>query len=208
MVKEVTLEIDGRKVKAREGMTILEAAKEAGIEIPTLCYHEGLEPYGACRICVVEIERGGRSRIVASCCYPVEEGLKVKTMSPKIRKIRKTILELAAVTAGADVGGQIAGLAYTYNADLSRFASMGLTEPINCILCGLCVRRCMEAQWDNAIEFVGRGINRRIVLLPGREDACKSCSYCVGVCPTGRVSSRGVDPPFPSLNDFLAGRKT
>ena len=208
MSKEVTLEIDGKIVKTREGKTLLQAAKDAGIEIPTLCYHEGLEPFGACRICMVEIERNGRRRLVASCCYPVEDGLKVKSNTPEISKIRKTILELAAITAGADVGGKVSGYAYMYNADLSRFASMGLAEPMNCILCGLCVRRCMEAQWDNAIDFIGRGINRCIVLLPGREDACRSCSYCVGLCPTGRISSiGGANPPFPSLSDFLAGRR-
>ncbi len=93
-------------MRAREGMTVLQAAREAGIEIPTLCYHEEMEPYGACRVCVVEVERGGRSRTVAPCCYPAEEGLKVRTRTPKIDRVRKTILELAAVTAGEDVGGR------------------------------------------------------------------------------------------------------
>jgi len=205
--KEVVLEIDGKTVKAKEGMTLLQAAKSAGIEIPTLCYHEEMEPYGACRICVVEIERNGRKRIVASCCYPVEDGLKVKTRSPKIDRIRKTILELAAITAGEDVGGKVASLAYEYNADLSRFTSMKLTTPMKCILCGLCVRRCIEAQWDNAIDFVGRGVNRRIALLPEKAYACKTCSYCYGICPTGRITSVGPNPPFPLVTDILTGRE-
>ncbi|MEM0358640.1 MAG: 2Fe-2S iron-sulfur cluster-binding protein [Candidatus Hadarchaeales archaeon] len=195
-MKEVTLEIDGKVVRAKEGMTILQAAKEAGIEIPTLCYHEEMEPYGVCRICVVEIERGGRSRTVASCCYPVEEGLKVRTRTPKIERVRKTILELAAITAGEDVGGEVRALAFQYGANLSRFVSLGLVEPSKCILCGLCVRRCIEAQWDNAIDFVGRGVGRRVALMPGKEEACKTCSYCYRVCPTGRITSFGPNPPF------------
>jgi bidirectional [NiFe] hydrogenase diaphorase subunit len=206
--KEVTLEIDEKTVKAREGMTILQAAKLVGIEIPTLCYHEEMEPYGVCRICIVEIEKNGRKQIVASCCYNVENGLKVKTQTPTINRIRKTTLELAAITGGTEVGGKLNSLAYEYNADLSRFASMGLVEPTKCILCGLCVRRCVEAQWDNAIDFAGRGVNKRVVLLPGREEACKTCSYCSNVCPTGRITSIGPDPAFPPISDVLTGRET
>ena len=129
MSKMITLTIDGKQVQVKEGATILEAAKQAGIEIPTLCHYEGLEPYGACRICSVEIEKKGRTRIVAACCYPVEEGLKVKTRTPKIDKIRKTILELAAITAGEDVAGEFNALASEYNADLSRFRSKVDIEP-------------------------------------------------------------------------------
>src|SRR5208283_1203329 len=94
MKKTVTFEIDGKEVKAEEGTTLLNAAKQAGIEIPTLCFHEQLETYGACRICSVEIEKRGRTQVVASCCYPVEEGLKVKSTSEKVEKIRKMMIEL------------------------------------------------------------------------------------------------------------------
>src|SRR5512136_426340 len=107
MNKVVTLLIDDKEIKAKEGTTILEAAQHAGVEIPTLCYYEGLESYGACRFCSVEIEKRGRAQVVASCCYPVEEGLKVKTKTPKITKMRKTIIELAAVRSGADVSGKV-----------------------------------------------------------------------------------------------------
>src|SRR4030042_861989 len=93
-MSEILLQIDGREVKAREGMTILEAAKSVGIFIPTLCHHEKLEPYGACRICTVEVETRGRTRLVAACLYPVEQNLVVKTRSEKVDKIRKMILEL------------------------------------------------------------------------------------------------------------------
>jgi predicted molibdopterin-dependent oxidoreductase YjgC len=136
MKKAITLQIDDKEVKAEEGITILEAAQHAGVEIPTLCWYEGLEPYGACRFCSVEIEKRGRAQVVASCCYPAEEGLKVKTRSPKIVKIRKTILELAATSAGEDVSSKMRALASEYNADLSRFRSRAPFSPTKCILCG------------------------------------------------------------------------
>ncbi|MGQ9544130.1 MAG: 2Fe-2S iron-sulfur cluster-binding protein [Candidatus Bathyarchaeia archaeon] len=207
MVKTLTLKIDNEEVKAKEGMTILEAAKQSGIEIPTLCHYEGLEPYGACRICSVEIKKHGRSRIVAACCYPVEEDLNVITRSPTIDKIRKTIIELAAVTVGEDVTGKMRALASEYNADLSRFRSRVQIESTKCILCGLCVRRCVEATWDGAIGFVGRGVNRRVALFPEKAGACSICNYCYVVCPTGRISSTGPHPPFPHIDDILAGRE-
>lgn len=93
-MSEIHLEIDGRQVKAREGMTVLDVASREGIKIPTLCYHEALEPYGGCRLCTVEVESGGRKNLVASCLYPVEEGLIVRTRTLKVDKLRKTILEL------------------------------------------------------------------------------------------------------------------
>jgi NADH dehydrogenase/NADH:ubiquinone oxidoreductase subunit G len=204
----VTLKIDGKEVRAKEGMTILEAAKKVGIEIPTLCYHEGLEPYGVCRICSVEIERKGKVQVVAACCYPVEEGLNVVTNSPRINKLRKVILELAAASAGEGVSGKMRALASEYGANLSRFRPLlSDIEPTRCILCGLCVRRCVEANWDAAIGFIGRGVNRRIVIFPEKETLCLTCRYCRDVCPTGRACpSYGPNPPFPTVDDVIAGR--
>jgi NADH dehydrogenase/NADH:ubiquinone oxidoreductase subunit G len=118
-VKEVTLEIDEKEVKAKEGMTILEAAKSVGIDIPTLCYHEKLEPYGACRICSVEIGTGARARLVASCAYPVEENLKVRTRTSRVIKTRKVLLELLLACApGAKI---IRDLAHEYGVGKTRF---------------------------------------------------------------------------------------
>jgi len=208
MKKVITLQIDDKEVKAEEGITILEAAQHAGVEIPTLCWYEGLEPYGACRFCSVEIEKRGRAQVVASCCYPAEEGLKVKTRSPKIVKIRKIILELAATSAGEDVSSKMRALVSEYNADLSRFRSRVPLAPTKCILCGLCVRRCIEANWESAIGFIGRGIYRCIALFPEKAGLCSTCSYCRDVCPTGRTCSTfGPRPPFPRVDDVLAGRK-
>jgi bidirectional [NiFe] hydrogenase diaphorase subunit len=209
MNKVVTLLIDDKEIKAKEGTTILEAAKHAGVEIPTLCYYEGLEPYGACRFCSVEIEKGGRAKVVASCCYLVDEGLNVKTKSPKIAKMRKTIIELAAVRAGEDLSGKIMALASEYNADLSRFRLKKPALEKKCILCGLCVRRCAEANWESAIGFIGRGTNRRIALFPmPAAGLCSSCHYCADVCPTGRITTgSGPHPPFPRVDDVIAGRE-
>jgi NADH dehydrogenase/NADH:ubiquinone oxidoreductase subunit G len=159
-------------------------------------------------MCSVEIEEIGRKNVVAACCYPVDEGLKVISTSPKITRIRKTIIELAASISGEDIGGKMRALASEYNADISRFKSKVLAEPTKCILCGLCVRRCAEANWDSAIGFIGRGINRRVVLFPEKEGICSICNYCRDVCPTGRICSAfGPDPPFPRVDDALAGRK-
>ena len=190
-----------------KGVTILEAAKKVDIEIPTLCHHQGLEPYGACRICIVEIiKKSGRSQTVAACSFPVVEGLKIKTRSPKIDKIRRTILELASASAGENVG-KLRAMASEYNADLSRFRSIITVEPTKCILCGICVRRCIEANGDGAIGFISRGINRRIVRFPENDKLCSNCNYCYKSCPTGRITSTYTSPRFPYIGDVFAGRK-
>ena len=116
---EIIVQIDGIKVKAAEGMTVLEAARNADIFIPTLCHHEKLEPYGACRICTVEAEVRGWTRFVAACLYPVEQDLIVRTRSEKVDKIRKMILEY--LLAHAPCSPQLQELAQEYGADKDRF---------------------------------------------------------------------------------------
>jgi bidirectional [NiFe] hydrogenase diaphorase subunit len=183
-VEEVTLLINDREVKARRGMTILQAAQSAGIEIPTLCHHEKLAPYGACRLCTVEIVKGKRSRLVTSCVYPVEDGLVVKTESEPVIKVRKTILEMMwsrapGVQAIRDYG-------IKYGIDKSRFD----VEPTFCILCGLCVRYCSEVKKNNFIGFVGRGTERQVMFLPEADfNECLKCGECYSLCPTGVMPS-------------------
>jgi len=178
-MSEITLQIDGRKVEAKEGMTILEAAQSVGISIPTLCHHEKLEPYGACRICTVEIEARGRTNLVAACLYPVEQNLVVRTRSEKVDKTRKVLLEL--MLAHAPDSTELQDLAQEYGADKARFEK----EPSFCILCGLCVRYCAEVKKANAIGFVDRGTRREIIFIPEiASKECWNCKECFPLCPT------------------------
>ncbi|MCR4420201.1 MAG: 2Fe-2S iron-sulfur cluster-binding protein [Clostridia bacterium] len=193
-MSEVTLQIDGIQVRATEDMTVLEAAKNAGISIPTLCYHEKLEPYGACRLCMVEVESGGRTRLVVSCVYPVEDGLIVRTKSERLSKIRKTIIEL--LMAHAPDSPVLQELAAEYGAERDRFAK----QSSFCLLCGLCVRYCAEVKKKYAIGFVDRGIRREISFVPevaARE--CWNCKECFSLCPTSYLQAVYV------LTEALAG---
>lgn len=179
-MKKVILEINGSPVTADEGMTLLDAARQAGIEIPTLCSAIGVKPAGACRLCVVEIQKGKRRRIVASCEYPVEQGLVVQTDTPTIQKHRKLLLELIHPTATK--------LAVAHGVTSSRFA----TGQEDCNLCGLCVRYCNEVEKKNVLYFKGRGTQRRVAFVPGMEGECASCRKCFSLCTGGFVVSEHV----------------
>jgi len=197
-MSEITLQIDGREVKAKEGMTILEAAQSAGIFIPTLCYHEKLEPYGACRICTVEIETRGRTNLVAACLYPVEQNLVVRTRSKRVDKVRKLLLEL--LLAHAPDAVELQDLAKEYGADKARFEK----EPSFCLLCGLCVRYCAEVKKKNAIGFVDRGTRREISFIPEiASKECENCKECFSLCPTEAlqaafVLTKALTSPLPA----------
>ncbi len=183
-MSEIRLQIDGKEVEAREGMTVLEAAQSADIFIPTLCHHEKLEPYGACRICTVEVEVRGRTKLVVSCVYPVEENLVVRTRSEKIYRIRKTLLEL--MLARAPDSEQLQDLAQEYGADKDRFEK----EASFCIHCGLCVRYCAEVKKKNAVGFVDRGIRKEISFIPEiASKECNSCKECFSLCPTSYLQA-------------------
>jgi len=178
-MSEIRLQIDGREVEARKGMTILEAAQGAGIFIPTLCHHEKLEPYGACRICTVEVEARGRKNFVAACLYPVEKNLVVKTRTEKVDRIRKMILEL--LLAHAPDAVELQDLAQEYGADKDRFEK----ESSFCIHCGLCVRYCAEVKKKNAVGFVDGGTRREISFIPEiATKECWNCKECFPLCPT------------------------
>jgi len=211
MAETVTLEIDGKQVKAEPGATVLEAARGAGIDIPTLCVHEKLAPYGACRICSVEVDKGGKTQIVASCGYPAEDGLVVRTRSPRIDRIRKLLVELVAPQAiyEGDLGGPLKKLADDYGADIHRFESRLNVKSHRCILCGLCVRYCDEVIGAPAIGFVGRGIERRVVFFPerARKVFARGMEWATEVCPTGKIGAESDGTYFGfTIDDFLAGK--
>jgi NADH dehydrogenase/NADH:ubiquinone oxidoreductase subunit G len=180
----IQLQIDGRTVHTEAGATVLAAAQKASISIPTLCHHEKLEPYGACRICTVEVESGGRTRLVAACLYLVEEGLVVRTRSPKVDKIRKVILEL--LLAHAPDAPALQALAEEYGADRNRYEK----EASFCIHCGLCVRYCAEVKKLNAVGFIDRGMRREISFVPEiASQVCWNCKECFPLCPTSALQA-------------------
>lgn len=183
-MSEILLQVDGKEVKATEGMTVLEAAQSAGISIPTLCHHEKLEPFGGCRMCIVEVEDRGWTKLVVSCVYPVEENLVVRTRSEKIDRIRKMILEL--LMAHAPDSPKLKDLAEEYGADRDRFEK----EASFCIHCGLCVRYCAEVKKKNAVGFVDRGIRKEISFNPEIAlKECNNCKECFPLCPTSYLQA-------------------
>ena len=183
-MSEILLQIDGTEVRATKGMTVLEAALDAGISIPTLCYHERLEPFGGCRLCIVEAEVRGWTRLVVSCVYPVAEDLIVRTRSEKIDRIRKTLLEL--LLAHAPESPPLQDLAREYGADKDRFEK----EASFCVHCGLCVRYCAEVKQKNAVGFIDRGVRKEISFLPEiASTECPGCKECYPLCPTSYLQA-------------------
>ena len=174
----ITLKINGLDVQVEEGTTLLEAAKFFGFPIPTLCHKDGLSPYGACRLCVVEIGEGPQAKLVSFCTYPAEEGLKVRTASERVVKARKMVIEL--LLASCPQSKIIQDLASAHNVHQQRFKQ----EYENCILCGLCVRMCQEQMMAKAIGFRGRG-ERRSIGTPFdiKSDECRLCGGCMYICP-------------------------
>ena len=198
-MSDILVRIDGKNVEASQGMTILEAAQSAGISIPTLCHHEKLEPFGGCRLCIVEVQVGDWTKRVVSCVYTVEENLIVRTRSEKIDKIRKMILELQL--CHAPDSPELLEYAEEYGADKDRFEK----EASFCIHCGLCVRYCDEVKKLNAVGFVDRGIRKEISFIPEiAAKHCWDCKECFPLCPTealqaAYVLTKSLTSPPPSL---------
>ncbi len=209
--KEVTLKIDDKEVKAKEGASILEVAREVGIEIPTLCYNSALEPFGSCRVCSVEItDARGRKKVVTSCNYPIKEGLEVSTKSDKVLKTRKLLLEL--LLARCPKVTKVQDLAKEYGVEKPRFWIEDVEE--DCILCGLCTRVCEERIGVYAINFANRGVEREVTTPYHHfSDDCIGCGACAIVCPTN--SRRIQVNTYPTLPEdiekieqqFLKGTK-
>jgi bidirectional [NiFe] hydrogenase diaphorase subunit len=177
--------INGRTLPARPGESLLDVSRREGIHIPTLCHHEGLEPYGGCRLCVVEVRRAGApsARVVPSCLFPAQDGLRVDTDSPRIHRIRATLLDL--LLARCPQAAEVQELGREYGVTRSTFVER--VKPDKCILCNVCVRAC-AAVGANAIATAGRGVQGEIA-LPFRDDArdCIGCGACALSCPTGAI---------------------
>jgi heterodisulfide reductase subunit A len=181
----LNITINKRKLKAKEGATVLEVAQEAGINIPTLCYHKALTPYGACRLCLVEIVGGARLSIVTSCVYPAQEGLMIETDTERVKKTRKIILEL--LLARSPDSQKLKELAKENGVIQTRIRK---TKTDDCILCGLCIRMCRERMGQSVIGFINRG-NERIVGPPFDKTSpiCMGCGACAFICPTAAIKS-------------------
>ena len=185
----ISLTINGLPVSVEKGSTLLEAAIFFGFPIPTLCHMEGLTPYGACRMCVVEIGEGERSKLVSSCTYLAEEGLKVRTTSARVLRARKMVLEL--LLASCPQSKTIQDLASKHDVRQQRFKQ----EYEDCILCGRCVRMCKEQMVAEAIGFRGRGENRSIgTPFDIKSDVCRLCGGCIYVCPACELRCTYTEP--------------
>jgi NADH dehydrogenase/NADH:ubiquinone oxidoreductase subunit G len=180
----ITFTINDQKVTAQKGWTVLETAREYGIEIPTLCHHPAVKPSGACRLCMVELKEENWSKLVASCIYPVAEGINVYTETPRVHNVRRWILEM--LLASCPASPEISALAEAHGVISTRFKIHDPSQ--TCMICGLCQRICEEVVGLSAIAVVDRGVHKKVgspFMRP--TDVCVACGCCLTVCPTGAM---------------------
>ena len=219
----VNLTINGKQIQAEQGAIILEAARAAGVYIPTLCYHPELRPEGACRLCMVEAS--GARTLVASCVYPVSEGMVVKTNTEKVREARKTVVELLLANHPKDclccqksgdcelqkIAADLGLRKIRFEGGETKAHTIDCSNPSlvrdqeKCILCGRCIRICRDVQGMNVYSFAGRGFNT-IVSTAFEHDlkdaACTYCGQCASVCPTGAIVEKDdTDQVWRAIND-------
>lgn len=185
----IHLTINDNPIEVPEGRTLLEACREHGIHVPTLCYHPALEPYGGCRLCMVELSQGGRKpRLVASCVYPCEEGAMVQTESEVVLRSRRMTAEL--LLAASYNTPEMLALGEELGVKEVRFK---LDEENACVLCGLCVRACKEIVGVSAISVIQRGIAKKVATpFQVTSSRCIGCGTCVLICPTGAFKFESV----------------
>jgi len=199
----ITFRLNGLDVQAEEGWTVLETAKFYGLEIPTLCYNEGLSSFGGCRLCLVEIGVEPRTKLVSSCTYPAEEGLVVHTDTKRVIEARRMMIEL--MLSVAPFSKQIQDLASQFGVTRMRFT------PRNeeCILCGLCVRMCAEQMDGRAIGFQNRGSKRKISTpFDVRSEECRLCGGCMYICPACQMRCQGPEAETAVCNACLTMEPT
>lgn len=202
----MSVTIDGKDIEVAEGTTVLEAAKALGIVIPTLCHDDRIQPFGACRLCIVEI--AGMAKPVTACTTPVTDEMIVTTKSEKLYRLRKTVVELLlsdhpndCMTCIATGDCRLQELAYQFGIRDNRFEGemrdhhridtnpFIIRQQNKCVLCGLCVRVCEEVQGVGAIGFADRGFESKVTPPFGHTLDCEFCGQCVDVCPTGALSA-------------------
>jgi formate dehydrogenase major subunit len=210
MEKMINLRINGRQIRARSGQTVLEAAKGAGIDIPSLCHHPAIAPHGACRICLVEIER--QRTLQPACTFPASEGMKVETESPKVVEERKFVLQMLFSERNhycmfCEMSGdcELQALAYRYGLDHWLYQNPYPKIPVDgtrkyfimdhnrCILCRRCIRACSELAANNTLGVKFRGAKTMVSAdmdISFGESTCVACGSCLQVCPTGALIDR------------------
>lgn len=194
----VKITLNGMEVEIEEGWTLLEVARFYGLEIPTLCYNDGLSPYGGCRLCLVEIGEGNNTKLVSSCTYPVQEGLKVRTDTKRVIESRKMMIELMlSIAPNSKI---IQDLASKFGVKKVRFK----VRNEECVLCGLCVRMCREQMDGKAIGFLNRGKDTRISTpFDIKSEECRLCGGCMYICPACQLRCQGPDAETAVCNACL-----
>jgi len=203
---KIKVRIDGKEVEVEHGTPVIQAAEKLGIDIPTLCHHEDIEPYAACRVCIVEAVRGKRRRMVTACNYPLSDGVEIFTDNERVLRTRRLILEL--LLARCSEVPVIKELAARYGVTSSRF---GYDPKEKCILCGLCVRTCQDVVKAHVLGFAYRGGKRKVSTPFGREqcsDLCITCGACAHVCPTGAISIHDLSLDKGAVPEFTLGPKS
>jgi NADH dehydrogenase/NADH:ubiquinone oxidoreductase subunit G len=184
MSQMVKYRVNGHEHEAEQNASLLGELRKNGYEVPSLCFHEALSPYGACRLCLVEVKKGRRQRLTTSCNYPVQEGIEVHLDTEKVQRNRRMVLELLLAQA-PKAPKELHRLAARYGVGAVRFPLNGDEE---CILCGLCARACSEGLGADALTFSGRGDLKRMGTPYATASAdCVGCEACARTCPTGAI---------------------